>query len=1293
MLFEDRPTIGILTREIPGLYFYTLLKGIQRVCSRRNINLRILVGGHFEESFLKSKQVPLNMACKENVDGVIVLSTPMPIFFDLKKLKKFISQFALLPIVNVGMAVEGFPSLIIENLKGIYDITSHLIECHGLKKIAYIGGPEHNVEAVQRFEGYKQALADHDIPVNPDLYFEGIFIKRSGIEGAREFFETRKQDIEAVVCANDETAMGVFEYCLQKGIKIPGDLAVTGFDNLLTSSYTVSPLTTVAQPLYKLGTGAVELMCDLFEKKSVPRVTRLSTALLIRRSCGCSFVDEINHGICELSLENPALSPEENDIITGILEKLIKVTMETGFIESQEKIEHIGTYIVSVITGQNDLTGPNFEEQPSKIENMIYQADLNEYELNCWQDFLAAFYSELKSSGVFRKIKSQVHNLFSTLIFHIKQAIRFKMSGKKSELLENSIGFRRLVYQLNLYLVLPDFLKEVTRELAGHVFDYFYLSLWDDKKIGYFENESIPETLRLMTGYDGKKNINGYEQKIIYKREELLPKRFFDSEKPHTFIIFPLVQHGYNFGTLLVKYQENKMEFYNPLWRQLCASLNLIRLFEEAAKKELVLQEMNVNLEHKVEKRTAALVEANKKLKEIDRLKTDFFANVSHELRTPLTLIMGPVEGIYSGDYGRTIECKNEVFKSILDNSNRLLRLINSLLDFAKIEEGKMGVSKKKTDIYKLLHYYLSIIRSAAGRRGIEVALENRGGELKAMVDRELLENALFNLFSNALKFTPRGGKITIGLDREENYFSISVKDTGIGIPEDKLDTIFERFTQVDEGAARKYEGTGIGLAFAREIVLLHDGTISVISEHGKGTEFLINLPFGDPGLPGTEENAEADEDFFEVKDYLLSDVSKNVVSPGKTGDEERAAPSGQAIRDESGPENKKKILVIDDNEDMRIFLLSILEKKYRVILAENGNSGLEKAVFHMPHLIVSDVMMPGMSGIELCNLLKDNDNLKHIPLILLTARTDMSLKIDGLKGKADDFLSKPFNSRELLIRIENLLENRELHVELAKKQHTIMTSVNYAANIQHSILPKQKEMAGSMKDFFVFWRPRDIVGGDIYWFKKVGNNFLLALIDCTGHGIPGAFMTMTAHAEINSIVKYVCNDDPAFILKELNNSIKTALNQEKEEIFSEMEDVSDDGLDIGLCYVNKDEQKITYAGARCPLYYTENKKLVEVQPDSVSIGYRQVDFNTSFINHEITLTKDRAFYLSSDGYSDQLGGHNGISFGKKRLKELLLRIHREEMATQKTILEKQLQEYQGEWDSVDDITIIGFTL
>lgn len=448
---------------------------------------------------------------------------------------------------------------------------------------------------------------------------------------------------------------------------------------------------------------------------------------------------------------------------------------------------------------------------------------------------------------------------------------------------------------------------------------------------------------------------------------------------------------------------------------------------------EQVVDERTRDLRLEKEKTEEAknVIEAQaEKLRELDRFKTRFFANVSHEFRTPLTMIVGPLENALSGGYGTLPDRMQRQVEIMLRNAMRLLRLINQLLDLSKLEAGKMTLQAAPRNIVAFLEGVVMSCTAFAEQKQINLTFQSTTGEAELFYEPDKLEKVFYNLLSNAVKFTPAGGTISVrlseieaGPDLPEGGISIEVEDSGRGIPAHQIDRVFDRFHQVDGSNTREHEGTGIGLSLVRELVLLHRGTIDVRSEAGQGTTFTVVLPCGRGHLTDEEITTDdlAEAQIRETMSELASSAFDYMHA------EDAPAASEPSTRREDAP----LVLVADDNKDVREYVAGLLEECYRVEVAADGVEALERARSIVPDLVISDVMMPRMDGNELCREIKSDEALAHVPVILVTARATHDGLIEGLEGGADDYLAKPFNARELLTRVENLLRLRRQEKQL----------------------------------------------------------------------------------------------------------------------------------------------------------------------------------------------------------------------------------------------------------------------
>jgi PAS domain S-box-containing protein len=412
-------------------------------------------------------------------------------------------------------------------------------------------------------------------------------------------------------------------------------------------------------------------------------------------------------------------------------------------------------------------------------------------------------------------------------------------------------------------------------------------------------------------------------------------------------------------------------------------------------------------------------------LAKLDELKTRFFSNVSHEFRTPLTLVLGPLEDAMTDGDEPLGERQRERITLAQRNGLRLQKLVNTLLDFSRVEAGRIHAVYQSTDLASLTHDLASSFRAACEKAGLALVLDTPRLSEPVFVDREMWEKVVLNLVSNAFKFTFEG-RIGISLSSERDHAVLRVSDTGTGIPESEVPRVFDRFHRVEGARGRTHEGTGIGLALVKELIELHAGTVSVESALEQGTTFMVRLPFGSAHLP---------QDRFEVSRSQASTATRAeaFVSealrwlPDSAPARERDTPA-EALAHTLADANPRtvdrpRVLIADDNADMRDYLSRLLAVRFEVDSVADGEQALAMARRAQPDLILTDVMMPGLDGFALLQKLRADPELRNVPVVVLSARAGEDAKVEGLKRGADDYLVKPFSARELLARVAANIE------------------------------------------------------------------------------------------------------------------------------------------------------------------------------------------------------------------------------------------------------------------------------
>lgn len=449
--------------------------------------------------------------------------------------------------------------------------------------------------------------------------------------------------------------------------------------------------------------------------------------------------------------------------------------------------------------------------------------------------------------------------------------------------------------------------------------------------------------------------------------------------------------------------------------------------------------------------------ETNRQLKAIDETKTRFFANISHELRTPLTLILGPLENLRRYKKCQQDTLVMEHLDIMEDNSMRLLRLINDILDLVKLDSGESMIRPESIDVEDFIIGLTNNLRPIASLKNINMSSQcDLRDQRRVWMDRDRLEKVVLNLAVNAVKFTPSGGSITLGVATDDGNLVLTVDDTGEGMDDEALSNVFVRFWQADMSAKRKHRGAGIGLALVKSLIESMEGEISVKSQIGKGTKFTVVIPAPEPdeGASVIVRNEERDvlEKFNEqakLRGVIQASSQKLGMSDRKIGRDDST---------ENSANQRKRILVAEDEDAVRTFIVRQLED-YEVIEARNGDEAWAIAREVVPDLMILDYMMPGLDGIELTAQFRAEEMTARIPIILVTAQAGEAVRLSALDTGVNDFLTKPFSSVELLARVKNLLSNSEFETQLAEN-HVYLQAAHNQLKEQGSLLLQTEKLS-----------------------------------------------------------------------------------------------------------------------------------------------------------------------------------------------------------------------------------------
>ncbi len=466
-------------------------------------------------------------------------------------------------------------------------------------------------------------------------------------------------------------------------------------------------------------------------------------------------------------------------------------------------------------------------------------------------------------------------------------------------------------------------------------------------------------------------------------------------------------------------------------------------------------------LRYELDKNRKALEESNQKLLELDQIKSRFFANISHELRTPLTLLLAPLETLLHRFNRSLDEETRNMLVTMHSNGMRLLKLINDLLDLVRLESGRLEVKREPLEVGEFIKGLASAARQVADdkRLRLETFVDPAVGTVLA--DRDKLEKVVLNLLFNALKFTPAGGRVELRAEKQGEEMTLVVADTGMGISEKNLPHVFDRFWQADGSSKRKYQGVGIGLALVKELVEIHGGKVVVQSQEGRGTTFTVALPYqkAEPAqtpkpeaAPVAAPTTAASRGIVTSEEWLANLYRRAELFPALTPLQESLRPV-ETARNGSLP----TILVADDEPDMLRFLKSQLSLHYRVLEAVDGQQAIEKASQFLPDIILLDMMMPEKDGLQACREIREHTPTASIPIILLTARADEETKLAALSAGASDFLTKPFSTTELHVRIKNLVESHQYQRKVSKQNQVLESTIEQLKDTETQLVQTEK--------------------------------------------------------------------------------------------------------------------------------------------------------------------------------------------------------------------------------------------
>ena len=1023
MKHKLRPTIGYLTDVLFEPYQNTLFNAVLDVAQERDVNLITFAiePAWVERGPAGLRNPLLELVGPENVDGVVLQGGLVVRRGSTDTVKVLRNSLRQMPWTCATIEFEGVPSVVEEYEQGMRDLVAHLIEVHGYRRIAFIRDLAGQKAGEARYQSYLRALAEHGIPFDHDLV---VWNQRWDLEGARKnisiLLDERRIYPDAIVAITDRLAIWIIEALRERGIHVPRNVAVVGYDDIEAARFVTPPLTTVHQPIGELARAATEMLLDMLVGRPAPERVVLQTALVLRRSCGCP-----SQSIAQAAVGAPYTAPQ------GSLQDALSAQRQSLYMEITQKVpgRFAGQAARLLDTFVAELGGARGAFLDALDEILRRAADSGS-DVAAWQDIISTL-----RRGVLLYLGEQARATAEDLCMQARVRI--------GEAMEQVQGYRRYrqEYQLqfltwlsgalNVSLDVEHIAEALAEQLPGLSISRCCISLYED-----------PNTpagwAQLLLAYDKGQVIREAQR---FPARQLLPAGLWPTDERRDVVVVPLHFRDEHFGFGVFEMGPREGVVYESLRIHISSALKRILLYKD-------------------------LLDALAAAEKADQLKTRLLANVTHELRTPLNVILGYTRIALDvpGAYG--IELPPDLRRDlgyIHQSAEHQLRIINDLLDLSRAEIGELDLYPEWLDPRALLEdAFHSIIGSVApGPVAWRLELPERLPVIQA--DPVRLRQVVLNLLSNANKFTERG-EIVLGAEVSPPHLHIWVRDTGVGIPPDQQERIFEPFVTAVQ-AGRRLEGIGLGLSITRRLVALHHGKMRLESEPGRGSTFHVYLPLPSLSdrpaalptraqaillLSGQQQPAAEILEFsrragLEIRqvrasddlDALLVQVQPIALAFDLTGvsitpddwasvqrlrkhphlsqlplilyglapDTSPAMPlgatsvvlkpaNGEVLTEAvsrlrpvgaTGP-----ILIVEDDPATREHYRILIERElpgYTVCVAENGTAALAVMTKETPSLVVLDLMMPGMDGFEVLDWMRAEPRTRSVPVLILSNR------------------------------------------------------------------------------------------------------------------------------------------------------------------------------------------------------------------------------------------------------------------------------------------------------------------
>jgi len=849
-----RLTIGIFFENMPNEqqeYLSQVLAGVTAVAQNQDVNLLCFTGGHlyhtFYNQFDTQRNILYELVTEDIVDGLLIVGTIIT-YAPVPKTIEFYQRYSHLPLVHIGLPIEGFPTVVATETAGLYETVAHLIRDHHYRRIAFINSPENRPTARPRYQAYVQALTDHGIAVDPTLVIPGDWTVRAGREAVEMLLDERKTDVQAIVASNDNMALGALEALQARGIHVPYDIALTGFDDTRMSELATPSLTTVRQSMFELGAQGLTVLLAKIAGEEIPLEVQLPTELIIRQSCGCPD-PAVARAMAEASSE--ATQPAERHFVTGRERIIAEVASLLGATaEAAGWIEDLLTAFTSDI--EDESAGVFMPTLDRVLRQVIHSGG----DIRQWQDVVSALRRRLHSYTGDPALCVRVENLWHQARVFIGEAMRKALAQRQLQADQQNIIVRIFGQVLMTTFDFDTLLNIIAERMPDLGIPACYLALYEDPR-PYAYPQPAPEWSRLVLAYHETESplsahhveVNTAERR--FRSHRLLPPELWPRDRRYTWIVEPLYFQNDQLGFAVLEMGTAEGPVFETVREQISSALKSVLLFQEQKRAEAALVQAYAHVEQQVHARTRELEQEIGERKQAEAMQQTLIAEleakntelerftytVSHDLKSPLITISGFTgfleQDMLAGDLERAREDMTHINTAVA----RMQRLLGELLELSRI--GRIMNPPEEVAFADIAREAIEMVRGHIEARGAVVEI---APDLPSVFgDRVRLVEVVQNLVDNACKFMgdQPHPQIEIGAQQVDDETVFYVRDNGIGIEPQYHDSIFGLFNKLDPQS----EGTGVGLALVKRIVETHNGKIWIESEVGAGSTFCFTLP------------------------------------------------------------------------------------------------------------------------------------------------------------------------------------------------------------------------------------------------------------------------------------------------------------------------------------------------------------------------------------------------------------------------------------------------------------------